>query len=64
MIYVDSVVREDANEGQCSFEDVSSSRFRTVKNKMLYTVNTNPPWDVYHAFERNSVMWAGEVWGL
>ena len=61
VIYVDSVVREDPDEGTCQVGDVTAARFRRVKDRMLRSVHTNPPWHEYHAFERNSIMWAGEV---
>ena len=61
-VFVPSVVREDSDQGTCEYEeDVTSSRYETVKDRMLNSVNTRDPWHEYHAIVRNSIMWADEV---
>ena len=61
VIYVSSVVREDPDEGECTFTDVSKQRHDTVKDRMLNTVNTKDPWHRYHVVVRNSIAWGNEV---
>lgn len=61
VIYVPSVVEEDSLQGNCNFVNVTQDRHETVKDRMLRTVNTNPPWDRYRGIKRNSIDWANEV---
>ncbi len=61
-VFVPSVVREDPVEGVCTYEsNVTATRYDTVEERMLRTVNTRPPWHEYHAFVRNSRDWATQV---
>lgn len=72
--YVPSDVREDPIQGACRYEItvetfwsmytgpyVSQERYDTVMDRMLTTVNTRFPWNVYHAIVRNSIKWGKEV---
>ena len=71
-IYVPSDVYEDAIQGTCRYEgtpsivpetkgSVSKERYDAVNDRMLRTVNVNPPWDGYHAIVNNSIEWGNEV---
>lgn len=60
-VYVPSVVQEDSIQGNCSYVNVSKERYETVKDRMLHSVNTRPPWDEYHGIVQNSIHWAHEV---